>query len=251
MYIFNSNSRETSVFSWKFSFKTNRSRKWWVIDTCLKLSFVRNLCNVSWPATSKRKLHKDTAQYMQTVAKEVGKYRIRERAEWLMICPLYRTRCLLLFCSPRKQTFCLFWVRKPHGEMRSRAGLAFLWPLSILVWVSQNPWCHLKQIKVWSETLICFIRIGNTEASYQGTWGQANWWRCAASVMFPFLMHLLNSYSKDTVTGSQWQHVVLKCLALLPPRGHDVNTEKIQTAFRTAFIIYHYYHYHYHYFFSF
>lgn len=172
---------------------------------------------------------------MQTVAREVGKYRIRERAEWLMICPLYRTRCLLLFCSPRKQTFCLFWVRKPHGETRSRAGLAFLWPLSTLVCVSQNPRCHLKQIKVWSETLISFIRIGNTEASYQGTWGQANRWGCAASVMFPFLMPLLNSYSKDTVTGSQWQHVVLKCLALLPPRGQDVNTEKIQTAFRTAF----------------
>lgn len=44
MFIFNSNSRE--ICSKKNSLFLNKHEKWWAIDGCLKLSFVRNLCSV-------------------------------------------------------------------------------------------------------------------------------------------------------------------------------------------------------------
>lgn len=134
---------------------------------------------------------------------------VRERAEWLMLCSLCRTRCLLLCCSTRKQTFCLFWVRKPHGG-RSRAGLAFLWP-----------WSHHKSKP----------DLDQSASLQQGTYRlptralkdrMMQYLGGVASEMFPFLMHLLwhtNVYSKDTMIESQWQLVVPKCLALLPPTG--------------------------------
>lgn len=96
------------------------------------------------------------------------------RAEWLMICPLYRTRCLQLFSSPRKQTFRLFWVRKPHGAMISRASLSFLWPLSTAAWVSLNPCCLHKQIKVRNRTFGSFVRKGHTWTTCQCMWRDAH-----------------------------------------------------------------------------
>lgn len=138
-----------------------------------------------------------------------GGENMRERAEWLMFCSLCRTRCLLLSRSTRKQTFCLFWVRKPHGGKEAEQA----WPFSGPGLITNQSDLGLSPASLEQGTYRLQTRAheGNTVG------GRCHKWN--VSIFWCIYFRRTHLYSKDTMTESQWQLAVMKCLALLPHRG--------------------------------
>lgn len=99
----------------------------------------------------------------------------------------------------------LFWVRKPQGEMRSRAGLAFLWPHITLDCVPPSPWGlpFAAQSVIWKAFKQSRPHMDCVSAQSQNAMCKERGWQ---HIEIPFFyVYVLSSISTDTVRGSHWQ----------------------------------------------
>lgn len=212
----------------------------------LELVFAKSYGIVTTKSNNKKK---NTAKIWEIKGKAAERTEMglqRWRAEWWMICPLYRTRQEQLFRSPRKQTFCLqiFWVRNPQGETRSRTGLAFLWPLYTLacesISLSRYTECDLNHTAglAFQQDRPHTDHVRGDKMCYLT--GCSAWLRTVCQHIqanVSILMYLQRTSRKDSVTGSQWQPFeTLNCGPQRTKREFRENTRIISLR-TTSFMI--------------
>lgn len=188
------------------------------------LSLVRNLCCV----LTNKKEEETPQRFEKSEATEEGGNRIGAREgeqsdEWSV---LYVGRGVCNFSAAPESKLCA-WYYSGSGSLRGRREAEQAWPF----FGRTAHWsvCHsipgVFPSVIWHSRS---VRKGHTSTTRQRT-QDALIWGVAASTMFPLLTYLQSSIGEDTVTGSQWQPVVLSRLTHLPSRGQEVNEEKTQT----------------------